>query len=97
MKELIKTGMEVPIIGELIKLIVVIAPPLLTVAFLVSVLGIGSDGAVLILASLVFMWWLRVLEKWMQIRMVVPIIRLPWLWICWAGIAFGFLMLIGIA
>ena len=74
---------EVPFIGEYIKLVVVIIPVGL------GTLVLGLDSYVFLKASIVGVIWLLVLQKWLHVRIVVPLIKLPWLWLCYAGIAIG--------
>lgn len=69
--------------------IFLLGPPALIVVSLMQLLGIYSGGLLILLLSVLLIYWLRFLEKRVGIRMTLPFIPIPWVLIAWAGVAFG--------
>ena len=81
MAEFIELISEIPVVGPWIKIIVLLGPPALIMVWL------GIEHVSIICA--VCAAWLFILEKWLHIKTVIPLINLPWLWVCYAGIVVG--------
>lgn len=81
MAQFIEFISEVPVVGPWIKIIILLIPPGIVIGWL------NIDHLSII--SLICAAWLLVLEKWLGIRTVVPLIKIPWLWICGVGIVAG--------
>jgi len=78
--------------------IFLLGPPFLVIFGVEGLLKISltdSNWFILIL-SIFLLIWLRFLEIRVGIRMTLPFIPIPWLWITWAGIAIGILALFGL-
>ena len=72
---------QIPVVGPWIKIFVLLGPPSLIMVWL----GIEHTS----LLCLVCAAWLYILEKWLNIKAVVPLINIPWLWILCAGVIIG--------
>jgi len=76
--------------------IFLLGPPVLVILGVEWLLHIDLTDWIILLISGLLIFWLRFLEKRVGIRMTLPIIPIPWLWIAWAGVALGVLDLVGL-
>lgn len=96
MSKWLEIGFEIPFVGPFLKLIVVVVPPFIGIGILAMITNGLSWGWSVLLIGILSLLWLRFLEKRTGLRMVVPPINLPWVWICWAIIGYGVLVILGI-
>ncbi|MBT3189089.1 MAG: hypothetical protein HN736_05050 [Anaerolineae bacterium] len=82
---------EIPKIGGIISLIILLGPLAILVTFTIDYLG----NANILVFSIAMLLWLRFLENAVGIRMLlpIPIINIPWIWFTWAGILLGVITL----
>lgn len=82
---------EIPKIGPIISLVILIGPP----AILIAIIGESVGNAIVLILSIATLLWLKFLENRAGIRMLlpIPIINIPWLWVTWVGIVMGVLSL----
>lgn len=85
--ELLNFLFEIPKIGGLISLVILIGPP----AILIGIIGESVGNAIVLIFSIATLLWLKFLESRAGIKMLlpIPIINIPWLWVTWVGIAMG--------
>lgn len=91
MSDWLDIAFELPFVGGWVKLGVIFGPPFLAALPVLYVV----ERLALLVFSLALLGWLKFLERKAGIRMVVPLIKLPWVWISWVGVAFGALYLFG--
>ena len=92
----LEIGFEIPFVGPFLKLAVVVAPPLIGITVLAMFTNGLSWGWSVVLIGILSLLWLRFLDRRTGLRMVVPPINLPWVWICWVVIGYGVLVILGI-
>jgi hypothetical protein len=91
----------IPVIGEWLGLLVLVAPFLVGGLFARNVLGISTDidtesGVWYIIMAAVLAIWLVWLEHIARVRLVLPVVKIPMLWLTAVFAVWGLLKLIGL-